>query len=291
MAKLRLIEDFLYYLKSSDKSKNTIRNYRSDLTIFAKWFYDTNNEQLVLHKITPTDVRQYKQNLFDKFYKPQTINRRLLSLKSFLEWGWDTKNIGYRFPVPKLIKATVLAPKWLNKLEQNTLLRHMERYAPQRNTAIIKIMLNTGLRINELCQLKWSDIVVTERKGNLIVQNGKGGKYREIPLNKDARNAFFSINYKKYAGSNTQVFIRQRGAIRERAIQLMLQKQIKNTNIAGTTPHQLRHSFCKNLVNAGVSLEKVALLAGHESLDTTKIYCKPSLSDLDIAVAMIGEEE
>ena len=41
MAKLRLIEDFLYYLKSSDKSKNTIRNYRSDLTIFAKWFYDT----------------------------------------------------------------------------------------------------------------------------------------------------------------------------------------------------------------------------------------------------------
>ena len=211
MAKLRLIEDFLYYLKSSDKSKNTIRNYRSDLTIFAKWFYDTNNEQLVLHKITPTDVRQYKQNLFDKSYKPQTINRRLLSLKSFLEWGWDTKNIGYRFPVPKLIKATVLAPKWLNKLEQNTLLRHMERYAPQRNTAIIKIMLNTGLRINELCQLKWSDIVVTERKGNLIVQNGKGGKYREIPLNKDARNAFFSINYKKYAGSNTQVFIGQRG--------------------------------------------------------------------------------
>ena len=71
----------------------------------------------------------------------------------------------------------------------------------------------------------------------------------------------------------------------------MLQKQLKNTNIAGTTPHQLRHSFCKNLVNAGVSLEKVALLAGHESLDTTKIYCKPSLSDLDIAVAMIGEEE
>lgn len=77
MAKLRLIEDFLYYLKSSDKSKNTIRNYRSDLTIFAKWFYDTNNEQLVLHKITPTDVRQYKQNLLSSdnynYRSPTTI--------------------------------------------------------------------------------------------------------------------------------------------------------------------------------------------------------------------------
>jgi integrase/recombinase XerC len=45
------------------------------------------------------------------------------------------------------------------------------------------------------------------------------------------------------------------------------------------------------LVNSGVSLEKVALLAGHESLDTTKIYCHPSNADLSEAVAKISEEE
>lgn len=291
MTKLRVIEEFLHYLKSTDKSENTIRNYQCDLSNFANWFHDINNEQLTLRKITPTDVRQYKQKLFDSSYKPQTINRKLLSLKSFLEWGWDTKDIGYRFPMPKLIKRKVLAPRWLDKLEQNTLQRHMERYATQRNLSIVKILLNTGLRVNELCKLKWLDVIVTERKGNLIVRRGKGMKYREVPLNKDARNAFFSINYKKHAGSNIQVFIGQRGAIQERAVQLMLRRQLKNTDLFDITPHQLRHSFCKNLVNAGVSLEKIAALAGHESLDTTRMYCQPSLSDLDAAIAMIGEEE
>jgi site-specific recombinase XerD len=57
------------------------------------------------------------------------------------------------------------------------------------------------------------------------------------------------------------------------------------------TPHSLRHSFCKNLVNAGVSLEKVAALAGHESLETTRRYCEPSLQDLQQAVEMVSEED
>ena len=52
----------------------------------------------------------------------------------------------------------------------------------------------------------------------------------------------------------------------------------------------LRHTFCKNLVNAGVGLEKVAALAGHESLETTRRYCTPSLKDLEHAVELIGEE-
>jgi integrase/recombinase XerC len=46
------------------------------------------------------------------------------------------------------------------------------------------------------------------------------------------------------------------------------------------TPHTLRHTFGKNLVDVGVSLEQVAALLGHESLDTGMIYTKPSQGDL-----------
>jgi integrase/recombinase XerC len=46
---------------------------------------------LKLLKITPTDMRYYKQHLMDANLRPQTINRRLLSVKYFLEWGWATK--------------------------------------------------------------------------------------------------------------------------------------------------------------------------------------------------------
>ena len=55
------------------------------------------------------------------------------------------------------------------------------------------------------------------------------------------------------------------------------------------SPHQFRHTFCKNLVNAGVNLEKVAVLAGHERLDTTKLYCHSSFTNLSEAVEQIGE--
>ena len=109
--------------------------------------------------------------------------------------------------------------------------------------------------------------------------------------NKDARNALSALDYKKHLGTDRSVFMGQRGTITVRGIQFMFRKVFKGSNVSDVTPHQLRHSFCKNLVNAGISLEKVAILAGHESLDTTKIYCKPSLHDLDKAVAMIGEEE
>lgn len=62
-----------------------------------------------------------------------------------------------------------------------------------------------------------------------------------------------------------------------------------NTELCDTTPHQLRHIFCKNLVVAGISLEKVAAIAGHKRLDTTKLYCQLSFDDLSEAVEKIGE--
>ena len=55
------------------------------------------------------------------------------------------------------------------------------------------------------------------------------------------------------------------------------------------SPHHFRNTFSKNLVDAGISLGKVAILAGHERLDTTKLYCQPSFADLSDAVEKIGE--
>lgn len=51
--------------------------------------------------------------------------------------------------------------------------------------------------------------------------------------------------------------------------------------------HTLRHTFAKNLVDAGVTLEKVAALLGHSSLDTTRVYTTPGKSDLEKAVSVL----
>jgi integrase/recombinase XerC len=74
-----------------------------------------------------------------------------------------------------------------------------------------------------------------------------------------------------------------------RGIQNVLEKY--RGDIDNLSCHSLRHTFCKNLVDAGVSLEKVAALAGHDSLETTRRYCEPSPHDLALAVDLIGEDE
>ena len=289
MSKNTYIENYIDYQKSTDKSPMTLASYRSDLIQFTVWFEATNNEVMRLTNITPTDARQYKQHLVDTGLRPPTINRRLLSLKYFLEWGWRTKKIKYRFPLPKTVKQSQAIPKWLNRCQQNQLLRHIEQLGNTRDIAIVKILLNTGLRVSELCGLKWSDITMSDRKGKLLVNAGKGSKYRDIPLNKDARLAFFSMDYTIHAGSDAFIFTGQRGALSSRGVQLMLNRLKFPEELGAVSPHQLRHTFCKNLIDAGVSLEKVASLAGHERLDTTKLYCQPSFADLSEAVERIGE--
>lgn len=76
-----------------------------------------------------------------------------------------------------------------------------------------------------------------------------------------------------------------------RGVESMLSKYVQGTALEDVSPHSLRHTFCKNLVDAGVGLEKVAALAGHENLETTRRYCSPSHHDLEQAVELIGEED
>ena len=93
------------------KSPATLASYRSDLMQFSLWFESVNAVEMRLLNITPTDARQYKQHLIDVSLRPQTINRRLLSLKYFLEWGWSTKKIKNCFPLPQTVKQSQSVPK------------------------------------------------------------------------------------------------------------------------------------------------------------------------------------
>ncbi len=183
------------------------------------------------------------------------------------------------------------APRWLTKSEQHLLRRLVEQTQKPRDIAIVTLLLNTGLRIHELCALTWNDIDLSERKGLLTVHSGKGGKYRQIPLNKDVRLTLLKYQAQQQTNGNVPIFIGQRGALTIRGVQLLLKRLLHNTVLKNVSAHQLRHTFCKNLINADVGLEKVAMLAGHESLDTTKLYCKPSMLDLNEAVERIGEHE
>jgi site-specific recombinase XerD len=91
----------------------------------------------------------------------------------------------------------------------------------------------------------------------------------EVPLNAKARKAV-----QDYQGIRPEV---------ERAVV----EFAKKAGLKGVTPHVLRHSFAKALIDSGVSLEKVAALLGHSNLNTTRIYTTPGEEDLEDAVVRI----
>ncbi len=285
-------ENFAQFLTESERSAYTIKNYLCDLDGFAQWLKSKGNKEFSPTLITPTDLREYKHYLDEILeLKPQTINRKLSSLRSFLNWagikGYFPDN---RLPhVPQPVREQASAPKWLDRLEQNSLCRIVEKGRKLRDIAIVKLLLNTGLRVSELCALTWKDIKISPKKGRLSVNHGKGSKRRTIPLNKDARQVLVELGYHKKKGGSERVFIGQRGAMTPRGIESTLRKYVKQTDLEEVSPHQLRHTFCKNLIDAGVSLEKVATLAGHDNLETTRRYCTPSEQDLEAAVELIGE--
>jgi site-specific recombinase XerD len=171
------------------------------------------------------------------------------------------------------------------------LLRAVERVGRSRDLAVVRLLLNTGLRVQELCALTWKDVALSERKGLLTVRHGKGAKHRQVPLNHDARAALATLGYPQHAGQEAAIIQGQRGPMTPRGVQSLLARYEPLAGLEDLSPHALRHTFCKNLIDAGVGLEQVAALAGHESLETTRRYCTPSRLDLERAVERIGERE
>ncbi|WP_192868153.1 site-specific integrase, partial [Calderihabitans maritimus] len=80
------------------------------------------------------------------------------------------------------------------------------------------------------------------------------------------------------------------GSLSPRAIEYLLAKYAYDARLEGVTPHVLRHTFCKSLIDAGESLDRVAVLAGHSNLNTTARYTRPSDKDLQRAVERLAWE-
>jgi len=141
-----------------------------------------------------------------------------------------------------------------------------------------------------------ADIELSERKGAVIVRQGKGGKRRRVPLNSEARKALTA--YLKLRAREVRpewpgaerLFWGQRGPIGPRAIQRVVACAGQQAGLPHLTPHVLRHTFGKALVDQGVSLDRVATLMGHSNLNVTRRYTTPSERDLEQAVELLSAE-
>jgi integrase/recombinase XerC len=293
---------FENYLIEQDRATLTTRGYLADMKHFSGWFEQTNGEPLTPQTVTPTDIREYRQHLqVTERRKASTINRRLAALSAYLDWAVQTGQIE-KNPRGKIksVKQEEPAAQALDKKQQYALQRAIEkdlqiasvRYPKrkigrQRDASLLLFLLNTGLRLSELLALQMGDVEIGERKGLVIVRQGKGNRERTIPLNVAARKAlqdWLAVRPQKASNFIWTAVEDESNSLTARSVQRILKRLGQEAGIPDLHPHLARHTFAKNLIDSGVGLEKVARLLGHSNLNTTRIYITPNERDLELAV-------
>lgn len=123
------------------------------------------------------------------------------------------------------------------------------------------LMLHTGLRVSEVSNILIGDISISARREEIIVRGGKGEKLRTLPLNSNVRNALKPYLSVRPSVDHDYLFIGQKGKrLRPPGIYYLVKKYGYEARIEDISPHTLRHTFGKHLVDAGVPLDRVATL-------------------------------
>jgi site-specific recombinase XerD len=284
---------FLAELERREASPQTIRAYRQDLMAFGRFLQQSTGEAFSAAAVTPTDLREYRSFLLNvRHAAPATINRHLAALRKFFLWA---KAQGWLRELPtedvRGVREVARPPKWLEKRDVDRLIREAERGGSKRDLAIVQLLRHTGLRVGELVALQVGDVETSERKGAVVIRSGKGGKQRTVPLNVDARRAIEAYQEVRPQVPSDQLFISQRGeGLQAQAVENLIKKYARRAGLEDVTPHTLRHTFGKSLVDARIDLGTVATLMGHERLDTTALYTQPGARDLEQAVARLEHD-
>jgi integrase/recombinase XerD len=154
-----------------------------------------------------------------------------------------------------------------------------------RNLAIISVMLNLGLRVSEVSNLKPGNINLTE--GKLRVVNGKGGVDRDIIIPNGFTTEILK-RWKKIKPKAEYFFTTLKGGkVSSRYMHLFVKRYAHKAVIdKNVSPHTLRHTFATEFYRQTKDLETLRLILGHSSVSTTQIYI--TLANTDVEAAMNG---
>jgi site-specific recombinase XerD len=281
------------WLVEHERSDHTREDYREDLLAFASWYESKYQEKPMFALLQPAELREWKTHMIeDRKYQPATANRKLAALSSFLRWA-EREGHAPEVRTPRQVRRVQPPPRWLDVREQRALLRAAGRHGGSREAAMIRLLMHTGLRVEEACDLTWESIEIRERSGKVTVV-GKGRKQRSIPLNSEARAALDELRQCLRRGLESRtgpVLHGQRGPLTPRGVQSILAKLRKHCGLPELSPHALRHTFGHNLAVAGTPIQVIADLMGHESLETTRRYVQPGQDDLAAAVERLAGGE
>lgn len=273
---MNYLSKFNNYLQATKNlSDKTLKAYASDLKQFFAYEKD----------ILKPDVCSFISYLSVGLkLKDSSIRRKIITLKSFYDYLSDIEIIDTT-PFKKLkfrFKQEKKLPKTLSITEIERILKcfdldvstltsfALKEYV--RDSALIDLLISTGIRIGEAATLTLEDIITSERT---LLIHGKGRKQRLIYISSPVTWERLKnlIKERKKSGSNFLFVNRYGNPITIHGIEDIYKKYAKKAQInARSTPHYLRHTFATNLLANGADLRSVQEILGHASVATTQIY-------------------
>ena len=274
-------------LKTEKKSEHTIRSY----VVAAKTFTTTplpNEEIMSWNEIKEIQVSELfnrsnpNNGRIDSWLntigdlRPATINARIAAITHLLKW------MGYT--IPEWIQRPARSRSLPRTLGKNDLQK--VRLAAMRSEdpiafPVITMMLDTGLRCSEICNLDLDDVDLEDLSA--LVIGGKGEKDRTVLFTNatlDALDAWRPIrnarlkNCTREKDQRSLFFSSRSRRLNPRSVQKLLDRIADASDIPRTrlSPHVLRHSFATGLLERGADLVTIQRLLGHANISTTRVY-------------------
>ena len=321
LAFLPWYECWTQQLKTEKKSEHTIRSY----VVAAKTFTITtlpNEEKLSWDEIKEIQVSELfnrsnpNNGRVDSWLntigdlRPATINARIAAITHLLKW------MGYAIPewIQRPARSRSL-PRTLGKNDLQKVRLAAIRSEDPIAFPIITMMLDTGLRCSEICNLDLDDVDLEDLSA--LVIGGKGEKDRTVLFTNatlDALDAWRPIrnarlkNCIREEDMRSLFFSSRSRRLNPRSVQKLLDRIADASDIPRTrlSPHVLRHSFATGLLERGADLVTIQRLLGHANISTTRVYLEigdqtlreiyhraqssPSIADLESDSEQITED-
>ena len=250
-------------------SAHTLDAYRRDLGALAAW---AGAQGVDLAAMSTDRLRAFVAAEHRRGLSPKSLQRRLSACRSFYRWLLRHGRI------EASPAASVKAPKSGRKLPQvldpdeAARLVEVPTDAPLglRDRALLELFYSSGLRLSELCALRWRDL---DLANGLVTVLGKGSKQRQVPVGSHARKALAEWRDDQRATPEAPVFPGRNGPITPRAVQYRLRQLAQRQGLFKRVhPHLLRHSFASHVLESSGDLRAVQELLGHADIATTQIY-------------------
>lgn len=276
MTKLQDVhKQFIDHLKSKSRASATILAYGKDIEQLINFLQDLKRAHV--HEVTADDIQAFLAKLQKDGYTLKSTSRKLNSTKTFFRFlkvqEYITDDPAALVPHPKF---EAKPPRILTPLEYRAL-RDVCR-DDARTYAVVEILLQTGIRISELANLRLGDTVSSSNgtEGYLNIRPQEGRGERQVPLNRAAESAIKRyLEARPNTGKDTKkhLFITKTGRpLLVRNIRSVIDRYFKKAGIVGAKVNDLRHTWVSHHLSQGVSVVLVSKLAGHKRLSTTERY-------------------